>query len=176
MPPRRKEPFGPLLAVQPDVAFHCRQRHAKGACHIPMPHRTLVNQLTGKQTEARQVTLPMLEYGLVAQNVDYLLRFTNDSNLIVDRCHSGREDRKLKLRHRRIVSLPLLSAACSDISCRTGQFIFLAAPLLCPLTSGCLKVLFSIENRSCIQRRQAVASILEFLGLNYGSQSSSELD
>ena len=105
-----------------------------------MPHRTLVNQLTGKQTEARQVTLPMLEYGLVAQNVDHLLRFTNDSNLIVDRCHSGREDRKLKLRHRRIVSLPLLSAACSDISCRTGQFIFLAAPLLCPLTSGCLNM------------------------------------
>src|SRR5580658_4601937 len=146
MPPRRKEPFGPLLAVQPDVAFHCRQRHAKGACHIPMPHRTLVNQLTGKQTEARQVTLPMLEYGLVAQNVDHLLRFTNDSNLIIDRCHSGREDRKLKLRHRRIVSLPLLSAACSDISCRTGQFIFLAAPLLCPLTSGCLNICRTISD------------------------------
>ena len=67
--------------------------------HIPMPQRALVNQLTGEQTETRQVLLPMLEYRHVAQYIDHSSRFTGDSDLIVDRSNSGGEDWQLKLRH-----------------------------------------------------------------------------
>jgi len=91
----RKKCFRPTIPQQLQIAFHGWQRHPEGIDDVHLPCRAHVNELTGKQPKAAQISFVMLEDGQRAIHIHHSLVLALDPYSIGDALGSRRENRQL---------------------------------------------------------------------------------